>query len=56
MQDVNQAFLTKKKFPQNTTDVVSSSVSSSSSECSLSFAACFFRITFPAVLSLTFTF
>jgi len=31
MQDVNQAFLTKKKLPQNSTNVVSSS--SSSSEC-----------------------
>jgi len=35
-QDVNQAFLTKKKISQNSTEVVSSSVSSSSnSECSL---------------------
>jgi len=35
MQDVNQAFLTKKKLHQSSTDVVSSSVSSSSSECLL---------------------
>ena len=32
VQDVNQAFLTKKKVPQNSADVVSSSVSSSSSK------------------------
>lgn len=32
MQDVNQVFLTKKKLAPNSTDVVSSSVSSSSSE------------------------
>jgi len=35
VQDVNQVFLTKKKIPRNSTDVVSSSVSSSNSECLL---------------------
>jgi len=32
MQDVNQVFWTKKKLAQNSADVVSSSVSSSSSK------------------------
>ena len=53
VQDVNQAFLTKKKVAQNSADAVSSSVSSSSSKFLL-IDVIFKSVTFIALVNTLF--